>query len=45
MKRLCVHVVSISCAMAFAGAAFAVDNYHDACSPMPDDIGIATRPI
>jgi hypothetical protein len=62
MKR--VHIVSISCGMAFAGAAFAVGNYHDlvgphsharsdaafdinlnACSPMPDDAGIATRPI
>jgi hypothetical protein len=33
MKRLCVHVVSISWAMAFAGAAFAVDNYHDLVRP------------
>src|SRR5271155_1904760 len=33
MKRLCVHVVATSCAMAFAGAAFAVDNYHDLVRP------------
>jgi hypothetical protein len=33
MKRISVHVVSISCAMAFAGAAFAGDNYHDLVRP------------
>ena len=33
MSRLCIHVVSISCAMAFAGAAFASDNYRDLVRP------------